>query len=585
MNNERLNIPNNNNQETTKWSELEALGKKESTDNAHEQSNAPQGYEETNKLLRPCNSEANQNIPETPRDRNWSLGRRILNIAGAVKETISEKAKQITGREIIGQSYFIDRYNRNMQFLEQQTRDKKAFDPAEVYKDLMHDFPELKNVRIATLDEDNAYYKLLTKGDNEDYPEIHFNFDPNTYIARQSEQSAEFQNLPQKKQEELLKENYYDYDLDILAPKRIAESIIGSLKAVATKMGKDPKELMHNKKLMSTFAFVHEFGHQLDFRRNYLNPRLEQQLQEKGSISNRWQAIREAKSEMDNKRNNDGYDRITERGRKPFGHSLMTHASRRSELYRNRQSEAVADTVAIDFIIKYADKYHFFEQGSKPIDEDYNQKYQEKMDQKRQEELSEAEWTRLHTNLNRDTWNASVLSSLYRNNPDLLVGARTNQFVSDEASLAKCRDSAMSFLKNTLNYTRQCVDNRQKLGEHFSTGGTSGYDASPDLKTTLGSLAGYNDWLLTDHAKNKDYQGDKAKDIELKINNATSRTASEDFAIISDLIGGRPSSKEEIEKRYQQLSMNYRQHKMDTKVDRLERLYQAYQSNKVVYPL
>lgn len=582
MNHERPNAPSKSNQET-QWSELEELGKNGSY-NTYEQINTVKGYEETDKLLRPGSPEANQNIPETPRDRNRSLGGRILSITGAVKEAITKKAKQITGREIIGRSYFTDRYDRNIQYLEQQTRDKEAFDPAEVYKDLMHDFPELRNVKVVGFYDNNAYANYLMENGDEDYPEVLFNLDPNAYIAHQSEQSADFQNLPRDKQEELLKENYYDYDLDILASKKTAP-LVGAIKAISIKMGKSPDELMHNKKLMSTFFLVHEFGHQLDFRRNYLNPRLEQQLQEKGKITDRLQAIRESKFEMDKRRSDDGHDEITEGRYKSFGHNLTTRTSRRGELYRNRQSEMVADTVAIDFIIKYAGKYNFFEQGSKPIYEDYNQKYQEKMDQKQQEELSEAEWTRLRTNLNHGTWNVSVLSSLYRNSPDLLVGAQTNQFANDETSLTEYRDSAMSFLKNALGYTKQCVDNRQKFGEHFSTGGTSGYDASPDLKTTLSSLAGYNNWLLTEHAKNKDYQGDKAEDVELKVNNAVSRIALEDFSIISDLIGGRPSSKEEIKKRYQQLSINYRHQKMDAKADRLEKIYQSFLSNEVIYPL
>lgn len=570
----------------TKWSDLESLAKNGPSGSVQEQVNLTQGYSETNKLLLPASSEVNQNIVETQRDHNWSLGRKVLSIAGVIKEAITNKAKQIVGKEMIGRSYFFDRYDSNIQYIKQHTEDEESFNPTEVYQDLMHDFPELRNVKLVSFIGINSFAIHHLKENNEDAPTILFNFGPNTFIVQQPEQSKKFKDLPYSQQEELLKNNFYDYDLDILVPKPKSEkdtNVAGMLKAVSEKMGKSPHELLQNKRLMSTFVFVHEFGHQLDFRRNYLNPRLEQQIKEKGKIYDRWQAVHDARAASDRERQNDGYDKITEDGRKNFGHNAQEHFTRKAELYRSRHSESVADTVAIDFIIKYADKYNFFNQDSKPISENYNQNYQEMQAQKHNAELSEAEWTKLRQNLEHDTWSASVLASLYGANDELFDSAY--MYAGAQNNPNELKTSADNFLRNGLKYTRQCVWNKQKFGEHFGTNDTSGYDAKPDLKSTLEALAGYNDWRQTNQAENKDYQGDKQQDIEVKRDNVISKMVLEDFSIISDLIDGQPRSREEIQRRYQQLSADYKNRKMDNQADRLDKLFQAYSSINAVQPI
>ena len=141
------------------------------------------------------------------------------------------------------QEYFSNRSRENIEML-----NRLSPNLSEVYCSLLENFPGIfENVEFIEIDSDIsnqkmcANYSIMKEKDGQYRPAIEYNFrNPKVYY----EEDGEERNKP----------------------------LARFAKQVALRFGVEPEEAIKNKKLLTTFTFLHELGHHLDFMLNYLDP-------------------------------------------------------------------------------------------------------------------------------------------------------------------------------------------------------------------------------------------------------------------------------------------------------------------------
>ena len=244
------------------------------------------------------------------------------------------------------QHYIDDRRQKNYNTINETG--KKFL--ANVYKNLVQEFPELSNVKVFDQNiKSNAYFNpATTLTDGQIIPSVNFNFShTETYL----------------KPEELKEGD--NFGLEYV------------LKTIALKTGARPTEIMQNERLVSSFVMLHEFGHALDFRNNYLNVEL-------ANLDGPGKGIRALPIALNKKNENrlkdlmtqpipgqvsaDKYlekvvpftNRLTALGINPHDPKDVINSSKKG--YREMNSEAFADNFATEYIMHHYDD--FFENAT-----------------------------------------------------------------------------------------------------------------------------------------------------------------------------------------------------------------------------
>lgn len=229
---------------------------------------------------------------------------------------------------------------------------------AEVYRDLITRCPNLRNVLVRDENiEHNAFFQRVDiHPDGKRYvPAVHFNFShPETYLKPEAMEAGD------------------NFGFETV------------LKAIALKVGVQPRDVMQNRKLVTTFVMLHEFGHAYDFDRNFLQPELDK-------LSGKHRGIKAlpAAAEQANKRRKQdlmsmpilGHQeakttfkglqkakvlgkRLRAMGLDPNNWDEVVLANHRA--YRQMSSEAFADNFATSYILAHADEYFGEGEGRVP---------------------------------------------------------------------------------------------------------------------------------------------------------------------------------------------------------------------------
>ena len=224
---------------------------------------------------------------------------------------------------------------------------------ANVYRNMIVENPLLKNV--ALIDDNiqgNAHFNSIgIENDRFVVPQVHFNIShTETYLKPENLKEGETFGL-----ENVLKE-------------------------IALRTGARPSEIMRNENLVASFIMLHEFGHALDFRKNYLSPAIAQEKSpsehaktlSKAFESNREDRLKDFMTQplpghiklTGNSRLRDFAAAFSKRlralGVNPNDKDSVVSSIKRS--YRDMPSESYADSFATDYIMKhYSD---FFEDSN-----------------------------------------------------------------------------------------------------------------------------------------------------------------------------------------------------------------------------
>lgn len=216
-NNEAIKYSEQNNNQPTGWEEVAAMADKMSQFNGSEKT--------SNDALR----EENSNDA-------------MVNMSGRRYQSILAKAEFITAEKT--REYSTDRRRKNYQML--LTKDG---DLANLYKNVLTEFPELQNVELLNLNtkkdcpggKPNAFFSSLTEINGQYRPTVKFNFNESEVYYDGSERGGD------------------------------AISLAQSVKKIALSVGVDASEALKNKKFMTSFLLLHELGHALDFKKNYFD--------------------------------------------------------------------------------------------------------------------------------------------------------------------------------------------------------------------------------------------------------------------------------------------------------------------------
>ena len=216
---------------------------------------------------------------------------------------------------------------------------------ANVYKNIVQENPVLSNIIVVDENvEGNAYYSCAsTYSDGQVLPTMNFNFsNTETYLKPENMQNGD------------------SFGLEYV------------LKTIALRTGAKPSEMMRNERLVASFIMLHEFGHALDFRKNYLGVELDK-LEGKGK------GVRALPVAINKKQE----DRLRDLMSQPIPGQvsadsyleLVVPFARRLEAlginphdkdevinnlhkgYREMDSEAFADSFATDYIMRHYDDF------------------------------------------------------------------------------------------------------------------------------------------------------------------------------------------------------------------------------------
>ena len=255
----------------------------------------------------------------------------------------------------------------NNRFKENYDRIKQS-DPflADVYKNLMGEHQELRCVQVVNKDiSGNAeYYHLTQAPDGSLIQQICFNLqNPDTYLRPESLKKGD------------------NFGLDYV------------LKTIAFKTGAASSEICRNKRLVTAFIMLHEFGHALDFILNYLNREAAKEPREAGRNHILAQALRRADTENNN-------DRLASLMTLPipgqidsdtFSEGIIAFANRLKALgidpnnhadvylrmqkgYREMNDESFADNFATKYILKHYDDFFIDAKASNPSSSNSSEK-------------------------------------------------------------------------------------------------------------------------------------------------------------------------------------------------------------------
>ncbi len=257
---------------------------------------------------------------------------------------LSDQAERYLGKKIDiteenTKEYWRNRWQENAILL-----NSEAPHLAKVYANIVTEQPELHVVKINNENiQRNAYFCNAALKEGQYIPEIAFNFSN--------------------------QETYIDSSLEFL------------MRQMAIQLGARYEDIKDNKKLVTTFIFLHEFGHAKDFIDNYLKPNENRGKKPIAEVLNN--AIKEdnehrlkdlmtlpVPSHIDlSKRGDLGkyIKRLETFGIKPnkFGQiSDKQLKIAQSISYREMSSESIADSFAVDYIIKHRNEY-FLSLGEK----------------------------------------------------------------------------------------------------------------------------------------------------------------------------------------------------------------------------
>jgi hypothetical protein len=254
----------------------------------------------------------------------------VTNLTDEADLYLGNTKKDITFENT--REYWKDRIQENLNLLY-----SKGPHLVEVYTDIVAKDPQLKIVKLT--DEDvvrNAYFCNSSVKDGQLIPEIAFNFNN--------------------------QETYIDSNLEYL------------LRQIAIQIGAKYEDIKDNKKLVTTFVLLHEFGHARDFIDNYLKP---SENKGKKPIA---EVLKNATTEKSKRRLRDlmtlpaptHIDWSKEEDRKKYRRRLETFGIKADKhgnisrdqikivssiAYREMSSESIADSFAIDYITKHRRKY------------------------------------------------------------------------------------------------------------------------------------------------------------------------------------------------------------------------------------
>lgn len=239
------------------------------------------------------------------------------------------------------QHYLDDRRQENFDRI---NRTNKPF-LANVYKNIVQENPILHNVVVVDEKiEGNAYYSCASVyGDGQILSTVNFNFsNTKTYLKPENMQEGD------------------NFGLEYV------------LKMIALKTGAKPAEIMRNERLVTSFIMLHEFGHALDFRKNYLGVEL-------GKLEGKGKGVRALPVAIGNNQKDrlrdlmsqpipgqvlaDNYlemvvpfaRRLEALGINPHDSDEVINSLRRG--YREMNSEAFADSFATDYIMRHYDDF------------------------------------------------------------------------------------------------------------------------------------------------------------------------------------------------------------------------------------
>ena len=216
---------------------------------------------------------------------------------------------------------------------------------ANVYKNIVQENPILKNIIVVDEDiEGNAYYSCASAySDGQVLPTVNFNFsNTETYLRPENMQEGD------------------NFGLEYV------------LKTIALKTGAKPSEIMRNERLVTSFIMLHEFGHALDFQKNYLGAELDK-LEGKGkgvralpgAISkNQEDRLRDLMSQpIPGQVSADNYlELVVPFARRLEAFGINPHDSKEvidnlHKGYREMNSESFADNFATDYIMRHYDDF------------------------------------------------------------------------------------------------------------------------------------------------------------------------------------------------------------------------------------
>lgn len=270
------------------------------------------------------------------------IGQAALSAEGIIKghEFDANKRFKYSKGEI--RRYHADRYAENLDYLGKISADSHVCD---TYKMLMSDFPELRSVRLTNCDDDNAFSNIAFPVNGEYSPLVCFNFKkPDVYLV------------------------------DKVSDESDLRGMYSVMVQIALRTGAMPRDIRTNRDLVSAFVLAHEFGHEMDFRRRFLDPEAQKARNSGASGEDIYmKALPEAVAASSQSRVEDmaaGLANIRVSGEtelKSIYHSRFEDFDTKTKqevntlmdtLYRSSPSESAADTFAVNFILKHFD--HFF---------------------------------------------------------------------------------------------------------------------------------------------------------------------------------------------------------------------------------
>ncbi len=231
------------------------------------------------------------------------------------QETSQEKTKEEAEKEKLenleevsfDEEKFAE-YNRNRSQENVARLSRYDKNLTDIYKNIIEENPDLKNVEVRNFDTKkggiNAKFSPVMETNNGEY---------------RATVAIDYKNL--------------DAYLPGGRKNRKAKQIKDATKDIALSMGVDPKEALKNKKFLTSFIFLHEFGHAKSFRESYLN-------KNDGRLDVAYSNFLDDKDEE-----KEMIDRETIEG------------INRQRRYRKRKSEMIADGFAKSYMLNHFDDF------------------------------------------------------------------------------------------------------------------------------------------------------------------------------------------------------------------------------------
>ncbi len=292
-----------------------------------------------------------------------SLGNKAAIIAEMARGKQYDMTERADFKDSEVEHYLRIATGRNLEFLQNAHADESL---KTTYKQLMSDYPSLGNIILGQIHGggkyghipdskvQNAYHSSAEKVDNGAHQVIRFNFEnPDIYLSDERNERGDLQ-------------GFYLV-----------------LTEIALRVGAKPEDVAKNRALVSTFILAHEFGHALDFQKNFLAPAMKQS----GDSSSKSLAkpLAEALAKARDSRaadyagmldgaidagNGAGIGDIIRSRYKDL--DLRTLDERRiycKKSYRTSRSESYADSFATNFIMKHYDRFFYDPRKSEQPDD------------------------------------------------------------------------------------------------------------------------------------------------------------------------------------------------------------------------